>query len=227
MKKSKLLLGIFITVSILYIIGVSINNLTMEFIFKPLIILSLIQYYLLSVKKKNNLLVAAFFLCFLGDIVLLYDKNSNAFMLGLIFFLIAHVLFIVLVIRILKKATKGQIIISILPFGLILYSIISLLKESLGELLIPVIVYASVISIFGAVSFLNYLINKTSSSIILLGGVLFFVLSDFALAINKFYLPHEYFSTLISVTYILAQFLICKFMILRDEEVESMIVTSE
>lgn len=215
MKKNKLLLGVFIAVSILYIIGLAIDNVSMKFIFKPLIMLSLIQYYISSVKKKNNLLVTAFFLCFLGDIVLLYDK---AFILGLIFFLMAHLFFIVVVARLLKKPTITQIVISIIPFGLIIYGFISMLKNSLGELLIPVIVYGLIISIFGAVSLLNYLTKKSSSSVVLLVGVLLFIISDFALAINKFYCPHENFPILIIVSYILAQFLICKFMILGNEE---------
>ncbi len=80
-------------------------------------------------------------------------------------------------------------------------------------MLIPVIIYGIVISTFGIVATLNYISNKTKANLWLFFGALFFIVSDSILAINKFYNPKEIFDFLIMLTYIIAQFLICKSMI--------------
>ena len=46
-------------------------------------------------------------------------------------------------------------------------------------------------------------------------STIFFIISDATLAINKFYQSESYFPVFIMVTYVLAQYLICKYMISR------------
>jgi uncharacterized membrane protein YhhN len=50
-------------------------------------------------------------------------------------------------------------------------------------------------------------------------GAIVFMISDALLAINKFYLPKEIFAVLIMGTYIIAQYLIYRSMILDSEVV--------
>lgn len=95
--------------------------------------------------------------------------------------------------------------------------LLSVLKNHLGELLIPVIIYGIVISVFGIVATLNYITNKSKANLWLFFGALFFIASDSMLAINKFYQPKEIYAVLIMLTYIIAQFLICKAMIGKSE----------
>lgn len=212
MRNRKLILGLFVTVVALDLIGIITGNQLMRFIFKPLIILLLMTYYSIIIEPENKIYLAALFLSFLGDVMLLFSSETN-FILGLVSFLLAHILFVIIVLKQLKSSSISQKITATIPFLVVFLGIIFLLKDNLGTMLIPVIVYALVISVFGIVSLLNYLTKKNISSLFLLGGATFFILSDATLAINKFYIAQSYFPVFIMITYVLAQYLICKYMI--------------
>lgn len=216
MKNNKLVFGIFLLVSALHLIGIAIGNDNMRIITKPLIILSLMIYYSVVVENENHLYLGALFFCFLGDVLLIFNTELN-FILGLASFLIAHVLFIVIVAKYMKKSTGMQKLISMIPFAIIFAGLLYVLKDNLGDMLLPVIVYGLTISAFGAVTLLNYMTEKSVINSILLGGALFFILSDSTLAIGKFIQFEAYFPLLIMSTYILAQYLICKYMIQKSE----------
>ena len=216
MKKSKLVLGIFALASVLHIVGISTGNENLRVITKPMIILSLMIYYSLVVENENHLYLAALFFCFLGDIFLIFNTELN-FILGLISFLIAHMLFIVIVVKLLKKSTTIQKLFSLLPFVILFSGLMYMLKDNLDGMLIPVIVYGLAISAFGAVTLLNYVTEKSATNLVLLGGALFFILSDSTIAMGKFIQFETYFPLLIMATYIVAQYLICRFMIQKSE----------
>ncbi|MDO9596052.1 MAG: lysoplasmalogenase, partial [Lutibacter sp.] len=111
-----------------------------------------------------------------------------------------------------------NILTAIIPFGIFLSLLIFTIKDTLGELLVPVFIYGFTISIFGAVSLINYIETKSAKSIWMLIGAIVFMISDALLAINKFYLPKEIFGVLIMGTYIIAQYLIYQSMILDTEK---------
>jgi len=168
--------------------------------------------YIVSVKNRNKWYLVGLIFSFLGDVFLL--KNGNMyFMLGLIAFLLSHIMYIKITTNFIKSKSISKIIIAILPFLVFVIVLLSVLKSHLGEMLIPVIIYGIVISTFGIVATLNYISNKTKANLWLFFGALFFIVSDSILAINKFYNPKEIFDFLIMLTYIIAQFLICKSMI--------------
>src|SRR6267378_4043550 len=73
---------------------------------KPLIVPSLAAFYFKNTNSKNKLFVLALFFCWSGDVFLLFDHlNELFFMGGLGSFLIAHVLFIFLYVKL--KTTQG------------------------------------------------------------------------------------------------------------------------
>ena len=216
MKNNKLVLGIFILVSALHLIGISMGNDNLRVITKPMIMLSLMIYYSVVVENENHLYLAALFFCFLGDVFLIFNTELN-FILGLVSFLIAHILFIVIVSKLLKKSTTIQKITALIPFAILFAGLMYVLKDNLGGMLIPVIVYGATISAFGVVALLNYVTEKSVINLVLFGGALFFIISDSTIAIGKFLQYEAYFPLLIMATYILAQYLICKFMIQKSE----------
>ncbi len=218
MKKNNLTKGLaifFFAVSILDIIGVAINNSWLQVIFKPMIILSLMALYYFSVEKKNNWYLLALAFSFLGD-VLLMDKN-NLFLYGIAAFLMSQILFIKIIGSQLKPSSLKQKITAILPFLIYIIILLSILKSNLGDFLIPVIIYGITISIFGVVSLLNYLVNKTRISQVLLFGVVLFILSDSMIAFNKFHEAKPYYGVAIMITYVLAQYLIFRFMVVQND----------
>jgi uncharacterized membrane protein YhhN len=91
------------------------------------------------------------------------------------------------------------------------------LSPELGDLFYPVLIYGSVISVFG-ITALNYHLNERSAnSSILLTGAILFIGSDSMIALNKFYSPHMVYPVAIMLTYALAQYLICNYMLLEEQ----------
>ena len=144
----------------------------------------------------------------MGDILLLFVfKGSMFFIFGLISFLIAHLFYVVLFSKELRK-TPGKLTIKQPGLTLIILFLIgfyALLSPHLGDLQIPVIIYALVICVMLYVAYLLYPHWPNPSSLFLLTGAISFVLSDFLLAMNKFYAPFPNAGFFIMVTYLYAQ----------------------
>ena len=95
-----------------------------------------------------------------------------------------------------------------------------LIYPNLGGMLIPVALYGITISTFGSVTLLNYRSEKSTENLWLFIGAIIFILSDSLIALDKFYQPNEIYGATIMITYILAQFLICKAMIVKSNYTE-------
>lgn len=203
---------LFFLVSTLDVISVILNLEWIRFVFKPLIIPSLMSLYYFSADKMNKWYAIALIFSFLGDVLLL-DK-FNYFLFGVGSFLITQILFIKIIIGQLNKSSLDRKIIAVLPFLAFYVILMYKLMETLDKFLFPVGLYGITISIFGMVSFLNYLLDKRSTtSKYLLFGAIIFIASDTMIALNKFYEPQEYYAVAIMITYIMAQYLIFKFMV--------------
>ena len=201
---------LFFVVAISDVIGIIFNIAWLQIVSKPLIILTLFVLYYFSAEKRNNWYLLALFFSFLGDVFLL-DKNGY-FLLGIGSFLITQILFIKLIISQLRKVRVHHIIITLLPFVVYFTVLISTIKENLTEFFIPVVIYGISISFFGMVSLLNYFINKSKRSVVLLIGAVLFIASDSMIALNKFHEPRIIYPVAIMITYIFAQYLIYRFM---------------
>lgn len=217
MKPTKITIAsiLFLLISIADIYTIVAGNRDLEMIAKPLITTSLIVLYLLSVKKPNFWYVSAVFFCFWGDVLLMFPKKF--FVLGLASFLLAHVFYIAISSKFLSKVSPAKILLHSLPFLAILGVLMYTIYPNLGGLLIPVIVYGIVISVFGVVTFLVYTSEKTTTNLWLFLGALTFILSDSILALNKFYESSEILGISIMITYIVAQYLICRTMIVKSK----------
>ncbi|WP_456421238.1 lysoplasmalogenase [Lutibacter sp.] len=212
MNKIKVLFFVFIGVSVLDIIGIIFKIPILIQVFKPLILLSLLVLYAVSVLKLNKLYVFALIFSFFGDVFLMFSGELY-FIIGLVSFLIAHLLFIKIVINQIQKQPISKVIISIIPFLVLFLGLILFLKNSLSDLLIPVIIYGLTICTFGTVSLINYLSTKSKKSLLMLVGAIVFISSDSVLAINKFYNSSHLLEIIIMITYVLAQYLIFRSMV--------------
>ncbi len=214
-KKAKINIAsiIFLLVAIIDVYAVIIQDKSLEIIFKPLLMTVLVVVYLLSVKKANFWLVSALFFSFWGDVFLL-DK-TNYFVFGLASFLITHVLYVKMISKFFKKKSIVKILKSALIFILLFLVVLFLIKDNLGEMLVPVIVYGIAISSFGTCALLNYQQDKSLANLWLLLGAVLFVASDSLIALNNFYSAMYLFDILIVVLYIVSQYFICKALILK------------
>ena len=211
-KTEKKFSVIFLIIVLAEIICANTNSLTMLHYFtKPAILIALIVFYLSQCKnleaKTKWLTFLALLFSLLGDILLMFDnKSENFFISGLIAFLTAHVMYILVFLK-KKKLTKHTAIFVIL---LLIYALVMFyfLKNGLGDLLIPVIVYMAVILSMILTAFLRKESVPKISYYLVFVGALFFVISDSILALNKFYKPLPFEGISIMFTYALAQLFI-------------------
>jgi uncharacterized membrane protein YhhN len=168
-------------------------------------------YLTRSAVLGKSLLLAGLFFSWIGDMFLLFEnKNPWFFIFGLCSFLTTHIFYIVYFLRtrsanasLLKK--QPVLIALVLGYGV---GLVWLLYPHLGDLKLPVIVYATVICTMLLSSLHVFLkMNKKAAARFLLGASAF-VASDSLLAINKFYQPFAFAGVLIMLTYCAAQYFI-------------------
>jgi uncharacterized membrane protein YhhN len=210
-RKFILLVFWFCTLTDLY--AIATGNEKLHMIFKPSLMLCLLIALLCTspAAKGKGMMITAILFSLLGDIYLMLENRDPLFfILGLVSFLLAHIFYILFFLRSKEKAPS---LLSQKPWlaGLLfLYvaGLLALVLPSAGDLVIPVTVYAVVLSGMLLSSLHVYNRFDKQSGIRFVLGALFFVLSDSLLAINKFYSPLGGASLLIMLTYCVAQFLI-------------------
>ncbi|MBL0737373.1 lysoplasmalogenase [Flavobacterium sp. GN10] len=204
---------IYVAFSIVYLIILLSGYERFDLFLKPILV-PIIGFGTYFYRKfpTQNILLAALALSWLGDVILLFtDLGEIYFILGLVFFLTAHIVYCVLFNkqkRIRKKQNKPLFIFGSVLIAFYLIGMVSVLMPHLGELEIPVSIYASIISIMLLFAFNGFLVwEKPGNQLVFLGAI-FFIISDSILAVNKFYAPIPKSSFFIMLTYLLAQYLI-------------------
>ena len=184
---------------------------SLHYFTKPLIVGSLIAYFIPNSKHLNkstkNLTLLALIFSVIGDMFLMYtDEYPNYFTSGLVAFLLAHIMYILVFLKKRNPKVKPYGFIAlIILYGSILFYV---LKNGLGNMLIPVLVYMLVILIMATTAFWRKgNVNKQSFYLVFIGA-LFFIFSDSLIALDKFYIPITLARTGIIITYAFAQLLI-------------------
>ena len=135
-------------------------------------------------------------------------KDSLFFLLGLSAFLLAHVFYIVFFhnirLREVIKSNPWLLLIVVIYYAVL----ISLLSPYLGSMKLPVRIYGIVISFMFLLAIHMLFIKNKKAGQWMFFGALLFVISDSALAINKFYQSFEGAGIIIMLTYGLAQLFI-------------------
>ena len=180
---------------------------------KPTLLISLIGFYLQKGVKTllypQKLFLFGLVFSLLGDVLLIGD---NYFIYGLGAFLIAQLAYTFAFFR-SNYNQKGLIqkrpILAALVFTYTV-SIVYFLKDSVGDLLPAIVVYATVISLM-LITALNRkgVAQKESSTLVALGA-LSFVVSDTLLAVNKFHDSFFLANVFVMLTYGIAQYLLVK-----------------
>lgn len=206
----------FLLISIGYLALVVFDKLNWAWYFKPLLIpflfLSVVQSD--SFKSKLWLLLALLF-SWIGDVILLFtNKSEFFFILGLVAFLLAHLLFIALFVKQeVPIVVHKQKNLYWFGFGFVLlylFGMLSILFPKLGSLKFPVGIYAMTISLMLIETIKGYFNWTKKGKKLIFFGAVFFVLSDSLLAFNKFHSKFSHASFLIMLTYLVAQYCITK-----------------
>lgn len=190
----------------------------LENIFKPLLLPTLMLWFGFDqwVKgiKINWIFILALFFSMLGDVFLM--PLIDNFILGLVFFLISHLIYISVFLKgnnkmiwpSLKRGFPFVITIVLIYFGLLIVLMPPIIESDSIILLIAVPIYATVLL---AMVLSTFVYSKAYfyqfGKFILLGGIFFFV-SDGILAANKFAFEITFAPVLVMGTYTFAQWLL-------------------
>lgn len=173
------------------------NKRKQIYFFKPVATLSVISLVALSffmetvnMLYSSGIMIGLLF-SFGGDISLMF-KTKKGFMIGLVFFLIAHIVYAAIFTYLNGFFSKNYFnAFILLTLAVIVYAY---LYSGLQQMKIPVLIYVIIISVMvnSAISTTdNQLFSNTQVLFISLGALLFYI-SDLILAINRFKKPFKY-----------------------------------
>jgi len=195
-----------------------------EMLVKPLLMPLLIAWFFFSAPVRTALerwTLAALAFSWGGDVLLLFaDRSEGWFIAGLGSFLLGHLCYIQAFRQgpfLFAPTTFGEqaperglrpIAWTALPVLAFAGFLIWTIWPYLGEMAVPVSIYALVIASMAVAALNRYRKVPSASFGMVLAGALIFVVSDSTIAWNKFYQPFDAAGPAIMVTYLTAQLLI-------------------
>jgi uncharacterized membrane protein YhhN len=194
-----------VVTAVLAIQGENKPTRTQVYIFKPLttilvILIALLGESVVSPTYKG-LIVAGLVFCLGGDVFLMWPRT---FIFGLVSFLIGHILYIAAFI-----ADAGFIfswwLLPLLVYGAVVYS---LLHNHLGHMRLPVIFYIVTILTMAWQATGRWSVQPSPGALLAAIGAGLFVISDSALALDRFRARFRHARLVVLSTYWLAQWLI-------------------
>jgi uncharacterized membrane protein YhhN len=214
--KKRVLTILFFLFLLIDLIAIACNRKEVSYVAKPMLTILLAIYFLNNTKHValifRILMFAALFFSCIGDIFLLFeDKREEFFIAGLGCFLFTHLAYIGFFLKIrysnyplpdcqwpyifLTEAALLLFIFTMLPY--------------LGDMSIPVIIYAIFISFTLLTSMHAFRLKEQVSGWFAVGGAILFILSDTLIAIDHFYHTIPAGNFLVILTYGLAQWGLC------------------
>jgi uncharacterized membrane protein YhhN len=226
MKKNTSLLMhlLFAVIVIIELTGRLVDNIQMEYFVKPLIMIWVAVYFMRN-KKKSVFTVPvliAFFFSWLGDnLLMLSEKNELFFFAGVGAFFCAQLTYIFVYTKFGENREKGylqkNLWISLFFMAYVAAMLVLLFPHMEGMMKAIIAVYA--LSLMGmSMMALNRSgrVGTLSFKLVFVGSLLF-LLSDSMIAFDKFHSEIPLAGFLIMTSYIAAQYLIMRGLILEDE----------
>ncbi len=201
----RIFLLLFIFVLILDLFQIYTDG-AFRYLTKPLIMISLIMYYLgqynsLGKGSTKLIFLIALFGALAGDIFLLFETK---FMWGLASFLVMQILYSYVF---WQDRNKGKLKIGYGIGLLIVISIVAfLLWDQLGNLKIPVLIYMGAIGLMSFTAHNRY--QSLNGYYFIFIGTLLFIISDTVLGIHQFDTGIHLGKLTVMLTYASAQYLI-------------------
>lgn len=191
------------------ILGFTTLHIALKIMLMPILLAMTWQAYGKTKEGSLGLLSKGLFFAWAGDIFLLFDKSAPVFfLLGLGSFLLTHVFYILMFLKINRKKANKQSFgtiagtIAIVAYGIIL---VKTLWPFLNGLEAPVLVYALCICSMAVLALQTPAYYSKVTRALLICGALLFVVSDSILAVNKFMTAGAWAPPSIMLTYGLAQ----------------------
>jgi len=178
-----------------------------DYVFKPLTMLLVLSLALQPSASTTALyawmIVGGLLFSLAGDVLLMLP--SDRFAAGLASFFVAHLLYIT---AFATDAGFGSAPLALLPFILCSAALYPLLRPNLGRLEIPVLLYMLVIAVMAWQAVARWLAVGQLAALLAAVGAVLFVISDAALALDRFHRPIPAATILKRSTYFGGQWLI-------------------
>ncbi len=224
-KRTSIILHLlFAVIVVVELTGRFMDQIQLEYMVKPLIMIWIATYFLLSKQKKQFTIpvLIAFFFSWVGDNFLMFSGNNELFFFaGVGGFFVAQLTYIYTFSTFSEVNVRGPIQknrLLIIPFLVYVAGIYLLLFPGLEGLMKPIIlVYALSLMVMSMMA-LNRKgrVGQVSFRLVFIGSLLFLI-SDSMIALNKFYHEFALAGFWIMITYIAAQYLIMRGLILEKE----------
>lgn len=188
-----------------FLYGLSVQSALICLLSKPLPVLALLAWMRgFSSGSYRRWITIGLLFSLLGDVLLAWP--ADLFVFGLGAFLFAHLAYLRAYLSDCRRLAPLALLLSISVGGVLLAV---LARQGLGELLIPVSVYALAISamLWRALARLNSNVPRRSARLAAVGALLF-MFSDSLIGINRFVLPFDAAPYLIILSYWLGQWAI-------------------
>jgi uncharacterized membrane protein YhhN len=209
---TKLIANLFLFVVFLYasigtLLSFGLEKKSWLFYTKPIIIPVLVLYYMLNAHQTYQIIIIALIFAFLGDFLLLWNKNKKFIRLGMLSYLAMHILFVIFMLKhqVHLSFENFQSIIMSVVYMLLGIIIFSILFRSLKNFTIPVIIYIVVLLSVSYICFFNVMERRTEVTFVQYLGSLLFIVSYTIFAFDNFRKPLRNSGIFIILTYIMAQ----------------------
>jgi len=211
---------VYIVVAVANLLGHILNEPALLKFSKPMLmpVLIWLVYSLANgtVTLRIMLLCVALIFCWGGDMALM-QTGEKYFLMGLGSFLVAQLLYTYIYFK--SSFDKPEFrLMPLLPILTFTIFLLAYLVPTLpSDLTIPIVVYALCITTMACMARLREGLTSDQSFQWVMLGSLLFVVSDSAIAIDRFYRPIPYDSLVIMSTYIFGQLMIVRGLMAHPE----------
>lgn len=162
-KRNQILIPVFGAIVIVELLGRLMDNINLEYIAKPLIMVWIAIFFLLNAEKKAFRIpvLLAFFFSWVGDMLLMFSggyDNEMFFFAGVGGFFLAQIMYIFIFVKYAENKSKGFLIRSplwIIPLVGYLIGIYLFLLPGLEGLMLPIILIYAISLIGMSIAALN------------------------------------------------------------------------
>ncbi len=198
-------------VSAIHLVGCVKDKKTVDRVTKPLLVPIIILIMIASTSSINWFIVIGLLFGLGGDISLMFrEQSQKAFLIGLLSFMIGHIVYMIAFSLGTNffEAIQWWAVLLVVPYPVVALLLNKSLKEHMGKMKIPAMVYMGIILAMSAFALLRgFSTNPLSFWFVFLGSVMF-IISDAVLAFEQFKNMVVYNHAVVMATYITAQLLI-------------------
>lgn len=160
-------------------------------IFKPFIPIILLLLYWLNSSQRQMLFILSLFFSLITNILFIPNTSEMIFF-GIIAYAFHRIFSVILIYKMAKIKDHIPLIIGTIPFLLIFLYLFLETKNIPENSIVLILFLNALISIYAGIALSNYFMNDSKQNSILLISALLFVMLQFVVFIEKYYLINEY-----------------------------------